>query len=206
MEYYVRIKRILKESLTELSVIFSTSFIAKVERKKFDLLDAVTRIIIGQMLSRKAADTIFKRACSIASMHNIKNISSLSYEQLVSAGVSSRKSKCIKLFHNNYNNDSEKYDSYLNLPYNKLRKEMVNEWGIGDWTVDMLSIFYIGHEDVFPESDKTIINAVNKYYKFNFESFQHDKASPYRSFLALYLWNAYDENIPISPIANRSRR
>lgn len=138
MSDFVQIKEILKQSMAELSVIFSTSFIAKVERKKFDLLDTVAKIVIGQMLSRKAADTIFKRVCEIAFIQNVKRVTLLPYDQLVAAGVSSRKAKCIKLFHENYHKDSSKYDSYVNLPYESLRSELIKEWGIGDWTVNML--------------------------------------------------------------------
>ena len=61
--------------------------------------------------------------------------------------------------------------------------------GIGNWTVDMLLIFFLNKENIFPEND-LIIKKVEKKIVFS-----HDQSlnlrkifSPYLSFLSLHLW------------------
>jgi DNA-3-methyladenine glycosylase II len=68
-------------------------------------------------------------------------------------------------------------------------------WGIGQWTADMASIFYFGDPDVWPEGDagvnRGLATIVNRRSKKTLRRIA-DAFSPYRSFLALYMWRSLD--------------
>jgi DNA-3-methyladenine glycosylase II len=69
-------------------------------------------------------------------------------------------------------------------------------WGIGQWTADMTSIFYFGDADVWPEGDtgvnRGLATIVGRRSKKTLRRIA-DAFSPYRSFLALYMWRTLDE-------------
>ena len=44
-------------------------------------------------------------------------------------------------------------------------KNITKIFGIGNWTVEMFSIFHLGLSDVMPIGDLGFINAYKKYYK-----------------------------------------
>jgi DNA-3-methyladenine glycosylase II len=70
---------------------------------------------------------------------------------------------------------------------------------MGNWTASIISLFYIGHEDVFPSADGSLRRAMaildrTKRGKRK-KPFDPDRAAPYRSYLALYLWHALDSGL-----------
>ena len=59
----------------------------------------------------------------------------------------------------------------------------------------MLAISQFHHEDVFPWTDGSIVRAAKllsaQFYGNG--TFNSEKGSPYRTYLALYFWKALDE-------------
>ncbi len=76
------------------------------------------------------------------------------------------------------------------------RSEHLQEiWGIGQWTADMTSIFYFGDLDVWPEGDISVRNTFLRLTGKRSRTTALKMASsfaPYRSFLALYMWQILD--------------
>ena len=66
-------------------------------------------------------------------------------------------------------------------------------WGVGQWTADMMNIFYFGEPDIWPDGDvaarKTLEKLTSKRRKTTCTAAQF---SPYRSYLALYMWRYVD--------------
>lgn len=69
--------------------------------------------------------------------------------------------------------------------------------GVGNWTVEMLLMFTLGREDIFPIDDLGIQNAMIKLYNIKIDSKKQlrekllkfaDKWSPYRTYACLHLW------------------
>ena len=75
--------------------------------KDISVLGAISKIVIGQMLSRKAASTIIHRAESLAAKEDKYEIALLSKEEMRFCGISSSKAKAIKLFAEQYFNDED---------------------------------------------------------------------------------------------------
>jgi DNA-3-methyladenine glycosylase II len=162
--------------------------------KDITVLDAVSRIVIGQMLSRKAASTIIRRAESLAAKENKCEIALLSGEEMRSCGISSSKAKAIKLFAAQYFDDKNLYENWRNLDVTTLFVEVNRHWGLSHWSASMLSIFYFGFEDMYPVNDGSIKRITGLLEQKDI-TIEPEKAAPYRSYLALYLWEMLDREI-----------
>jgi len=67
-------------------------------------------------------------------------------------------------------------------------------WGLSNWSASILAIFYFGFEDVYPENDGSI-RRVTRLLEQKGITFDPEQASPYRSYLALYLWEILDRKM-----------
>ncbi len=61
-------------------------------------------------------------------------------------------------------------------------------WGVGQWTCDMLSIFYFRELDTWPEGDLAVQRAFRRYIGRRKPARAAAAFAPYRSILALYMW------------------
>ncbi|TPW11131.1 MAG: 3-methyladenine DNA glycosylase, partial [Halothiobacillaceae bacterium] len=66
--------------------------------------------------------------------------------------------------------------------------------GLSRWSASMLGIFYFAMEDIYPEIDGTIMRVQRLLQGRNIE-LNPEAVSPYRSYLALYLWKLLDEGL-----------
>ncbi len=75
--------------------------------------------------------------------------------------------------------------------------------GVGRWTVEMLLMFTLGREDVFPADDLGIQQAMARLYPLDASSKKALRAdmeriaaawSPYRTYAAMHLWRWKDSN------------
>ena len=78
--------------------------------------------------------------------------------------------------------------------------------GVGKWTVEMLLMFSLGHEDVFAVDDLGIQQAMIKLYKIQYETKKelHTKMlkiaenwTPYKTYACLHLWKWKDTKAPV---------
>jgi DNA-3-methyladenine glycosylase II len=74
--------------------------------------------------------------------------------------------------------------------------------GVGKWTVEMLLMFTLGREDIFPLDDLGIQQAMIKIYRLKKEDKKifrekminiSTKWSPYRTYASLHLWHHKDK-------------
>lgn len=164
------------------------------ERRDVTVVDAVSSIVVGQMLSRHAANTILQRARRLASTQGKGEIALLSSDDLRTCGISNSKAKALKLFAERYYDDVDRYERWHLLTQADLFREVKAHWGLGDWTAAMLALFYFAHEDVYPTNDGSI-QRVTKMLSEQGITFEPSDAAPYRSYLALYLWDILDRNL-----------
>lgn len=164
---------------------------------KTNVADAVTQIVIGQMLSRHAAQTIYKRVEATRIEKKLEGGWKLSATELAAQGVSARKARSIIEFGKKYEKNPKHYENWRKLTYSDLQVEVSSQWGLSTWSADILAISHFGFKDVFPDNDGTLKRAVailnDSYYLKS--KFQAEKAKPYRTFLSLYLWRLIDDKI-----------
>ncbi|AQM71145.1 hypothetical protein Vca1114GL_04728 [Vibrio campbellii] len=164
------------------------------EKKPSDdkVLTILIQTVIGQMLSRKAAETIFNRVESRIQV--VGQLGFLKEEDFTSCGVSKRKAKSILLLIERETIEPDYFESWRTLSYIELQNVINEFWGIGEWTASMLAIFHFGNHDVFPYKDGTIQRALSLLEAQGIK-INPELASPYRSHLALYLWQMIDAKI-----------
>ena len=78
--------------------------------------------------------------------------------------------------------------------------------GVGRWTVEMLLMFSLGHENVFAVDDLGIQQAMIKLYNIKYESKKELQAKmikksiawePYKTYACLHLWKWKDTKAPV---------
>ena len=166
-------------------------------RDEVPVAEALTRIVIGQMLSAKAATSIYQRVEQANCLGGHDGSWRLEPETLVSCGLSQRKVRAIKEFGNSYDADPEYFEAWRHLKFNELAKLVSGHWGMSMWTADMLAIFYFGFPDVFPTGDSSINRAIENLQAIKLipKQFNPMAASPYRTYLSLYFWKLIDTKL-----------
>jgi DNA-3-methyladenine glycosylase II len=187
--------KIIQDSHPELN-----KFIARVDPVEplttlnISVLDAVSHIVIGQMLSRKAAQTIINKTVKLSIEKKLPGIGSLSDSELRLCGLSRRKAKSIYLFADFYHKNRSEIENWRNLSEADLYTQVRQHWGLSDWSAAMLGIFYFGLEDIFPFGDGSIKRAIKILESINIP-INPQLVAPYRSYLALYIWKFLDNNL-----------
>lgn len=151
--------------------------------------------IIGQQLSKNAADTIIRRFRNLfaSARPTPKQILSIPMQNVLSSGISQRKYDYIFDL-------AEKIES-KELKLSQLHKEddatirlmLKSVKGIGDWTVDMYLLFGLARLDVFPVHDLALRKTVSSIYGIEVNDLDGAKQiaerwAPYRSIASWYLY------------------
>ncbi len=155
--------------------------------------EAVTKIVVGQMLSRAAAETIYKRLTVLHDRHQLEGCWQLAETDLLSCGLSRRKARCVLEFAANYDRDPDRFEAWRELEYSALSSVVSEHWGLSQWSADMLAIFYFGKSDVFPATDGTIIRVQRILEKEHLVGpLDPELARPFRTSLARSMWALLD--------------
>ena len=157
--------------------------------------ELVVKVVIGQMLSRKAASSIYAKVKSAAEKSACREIWELNRATFRKCGLSERKYRTIKEFSALYKSDPDFFNNWYDLDSDSLFQAVNSQWGMSDWTASMLGIFHMGHEDIFPYRDGSIVRALELLRTNWGVEIDVTKAKPYSSYLALYLWRALDSGL-----------
>ena len=160
---------------------------------------SICRTIVGQQISTKAADSIwrkFEEKCNKKITPEI--VLKLSAFSLKSAGLSRQKVTYLKNIAKNFKRksfnirDLEKMDDDLAIDYiTKLK-------GLGVWSAQMFLMFNLNRPDIFPIKDIGLIRAISKNYNISYPPSQRflNKISKlhlgYRSVFTWYMWRSID--------------
>lgn len=197
----LKIKRYLQKCYPQISDHLERAVtIPRMKRKSgFALPEAVVRVVIGQMLSGKAADTIYSRVKVAANAENLPGSWLLDIETLRSCGLSKAKANAISELSARIGRDPTALDYWYDLSLDNLLEEIKALRGMGAWSAGILALFYVGHEDIFPSGDGSLDRALRLIAERAPEgrttALDPTLAAPYRSYLALYLWQCLDAGL-----------
>ncbi|EKE79075.1 DNA-3-methyladenine glycosylase family protein [Idiomarina xiamenensis] len=155
-------------------------------------LQAVPRIVIRQMLSLKASNTIIARAEAKAAEQGVSGIADLSELDLISCGCSRAKAATITRFAESYYRYPDDIDNWQQLDCETLLKTITSHKGLGLWTASIVAMFHFAHEDLFPLGDSSLRKAVSLLGEHGV-ILVPERAAPYRTYLASYLWQLLDQ-------------
>lgn len=159
--------------------------------------------IMSQQLSTKVADVIYKRFLNLfdGQEPTAGQVLSISKETYRSIGLSNAKASYI---HNValFCIENDVHDKKLKTMDNEAIITLLTQIkGVGKWTVEMLLMFSLGREDVFPVDDLGIQNAIAKLYKLDKTDRRKlkekmikiaGKWKPYCTYACLHLWKMPD--------------
>lgn len=154
---------------------------------------ALPRIIIRQMLSGKASETIIARAEQRAAEAGLQRLSQLPELSLIEAGCSRAKARTIVNFNHYIEVHGDPYPSWVQLSDDALMRQLTSFKGIGRWTAAILAMFHFARADIFPAADSSLQKAIRLLSEHQVY-INPSIAAPYRTYLAIYLWQLVDQN------------
>jgi len=161
---------------------------------------ALTRSIVFQQLSGKAAGTILSRFNDLYADRSPtpEQVLATSDDQLRSVGLSRQKIGYMRDLASKVASGELPLDRVEQMDDDDLIVHLVQVKGIGRWTAQMFLMFRLGRPNVLPELDLGIQNAIKKAYRKRKRHMPKDvkkigaKWSPYASVACWYLWRSLD--------------
>ena len=162
-----------------------------------NLFATLIKSIVGQQISVIAASAVWSRFCECVGEVNEEYILTKSHQELREVGLSHRKVEYIvgiaKAWQDGY--DDIDWDS---MSDEEVIEELTKLRGVGRWTVQMLLIFALLRQDVFPIDDIGLIRGMEKLYNSEnklekSELYEiSEKWKPYRTMGVWYIWRTID--------------
>ena len=166
------------------------------ERKMPASFETLTRIIIGQQISRKVAEAIWTRLKE-ENLTITRNIISSNPEKLMRVGLSRRKSEYITGIAKATTEGKLNFDELTKKSGEKIKEQLTSFRGIGDWTADNFRLFALQDFDAWPGGDLALQEAMKILKKLTERPSNIEMNSlseqwfPYRGAGALMLWHIY---------------
>jgi DNA-3-methyladenine glycosylase II len=159
--------------------------------------------IMSQQLSTKVAEVFYKRFLEIYEGNEPTpgQIAATPFETLRGIGLSNAKANYINNVANYFIENKITDKQLYNMSNEEVMELLLPIKGVGKWTVEMLLMFTLGHEDVFPADDLGIQQAMAQLYKLDIADKKALKEnmlqiaakwSPYRTHACIYLWRYKD--------------
>ena len=175
----------------------------KLDRQDSNVYEDLLKSIVSQQLSGKAANTIHGRFLDLFPRRKpiAKRVIETDFELLRSVGLSRQKASYIQnvaQFFIDHRLQRFKWGEHSDEEILKLLTQIK---GVGTWTTQMILMFSLYREDVFPIDDLGIRNAMIRLYDLTSEKKQLREElltvaevwRPYRTYVCRYLWNYIDE-------------
>ena len=164
-------------------------------RQHADPFKALTRAIVGQQLSAKAAATIFSRfAALFDAFPTPAQVLAVSDDRLRGVGLSGQKLGYLRDLCRRITEGELPLDVLDRMDDEAVIENLTRVKGIGRWTAEMFLIFRLQRPDVLPVGDLGIVRAVQRAYKLR-KAPTPDRLTrigeawrPYRSVACWYLW------------------
>ncbi|MBO4880381.1 MAG: DNA-3-methyladenine glycosylase 2 family protein [Firmicutes bacterium] len=166
-----------------------------------DLFSSVVNSIVGQQISTKAHQTIWRRMTETYGAVTPQAIENASEAELQSFGMTFRKAAYIKDFADKICSGEFDLDAVAHMLDKEAIEALVALKGIGIWTAEMILLFCLQRPDIFSYDDLAIQRGLRMIYHHRkvtrqlFEKYRR-RFSPYCSVASLYIWAVAGGAIP----------
>jgi len=172
-----------------------------VRRKKIYLYLCAS--IMSQQLSTKVADVIYKRFLALYGKKEptAQQILHTPFETLRGIGLSNAKTNYVQNVCRFFIEEGLDDKHLYKMSSEEVQQKLIQIKGVGKWTTEMILMFALKHEDVFPVDDLGIQQAMTRLYKLDtsnkklLQEQMHkvaEKWRPYRTYACLHLWRWKD--------------
>ena len=176
--------------------------IAHIDREvDTDLFSSVIHHIIGQQISTKAQQTIWRRMNDTFGEVTAEAIGNASIDELQSLGMTFRKAEYIKDFSLKIINGDFDLDIVAGMTDEDAIAALVSLKGIGVWTAEMILLFCLQRPNILSYGDLAILRGMRMVYHHRridrklFEKYRR-RLAPYCSVASLYFWAVAGGAIP----------
>jgi 3-methyladenine DNA glycosylase/8-oxoguanine DNA glycosylase len=158
-----------------------------------DPFTALTRSIVAQQISSKAAQTVWGRVRTLVGELTPENLGAVDQTALQQCGMSMQKAGYIKGIAHAALTGAVDFPRLDTLPDNEVINQLVALNGVGVWTAEMLLLFSLGRPDILSYNDLAIrrglmmLHGLREISRSEFEKFRI-LYSPHGSVASLYLW------------------
>ena len=158
-----------------------------------DPFKALVFNVISQLISKKAAQTVWNRLNNLMEGITPDRIAAIEAEVIQGCGMTITKAECIKGIAKAAIDGRVDFSTLHLLSDDEIIKKLTALNGIGVWTAEMLLIFTLNRPDVVSYNDLAIRKGIMKLYnldkltKRDFNEYRH-RYSPYGSIASVYLW------------------
>lgn len=161
----------------------------------------LTRAIVGQQLSVKAASTIWGRFEKLFKNNmTAKDILKLTDDDIRACGISYPKIKYIKDLAEKVHKEELILEELEEADEQTIIENLTKVKGIGVWSAEMFLMFALARPDVFSVGDQGLRNAMIRLYGLKKPTDKQllklsEKWSPYRTYACRILWESLDNQL-----------
>ena len=165
--------------------------------KTIDVFECLAQTVVEQQVSYKAAKSIWKKVKASAASKGsdlIDYFDEKNKSSLRNDGLSQNKIKSIMGAKKAINDGLISLEKLEQLSYDDYKKLIKSLWGFGDWSAEMIAIFYLGRTNVWSDGDLMLSKGINEICLDTETSPQQliDMVDPFQSYLALHIWRHKD--------------
>lgn len=172
--------------------------------RRIDHFAALVRVITGQQLSTKAAQTIYNRVAAHfpEDLPTPASFATVTDEQLRAAGLSRQKVAYLRDLCVKVGDGSLPLGTLETLSDDEVVDALTRVKGLGRWSAEMYLMFRLQRPDVLPVGDLGIVKAMQRCYGLRKPPTPERMLAigeawrPYRSIACWYLWRSL-ENEPV---------
>ncbi len=156
----------------------------------------LTRSIVGQQISVKAADSVWAKLESNLDKITPEHVLKAKDTLLRASGLSQQKMAYMRNLAEFF--QAHPRPSWQHKTDDEIIKELITIKGIGRWTIEMFLIFHLMRPDVFPIKDIGLQKGIVKHYAggkaMPLEKMEKlaQRWKPWRSVATWYLWRSLD--------------
>lgn len=168
-------------------------------RQTDNVFHTLCRAVVGQQLSTKAAGSIWDRLIDMCGGEDLcVFLIKTDPDDLRGCGLSYAKVKTLKAIANAFASENLSESILAQKSPQERRDAFTAIWGVGNWTADMVGLFYYRDPDIWPGKDLAVVKTL-KILTGHPDDIDEIATlfSPYRSYLAFYMW-AIKNNMPVS--------
>lgn len=166
-----------------------------------DLFAAVVHHIIGQQISTKAQETLWRRMQDGLGEVTAETLLAAGRDRIQSFGTTFKKADYILAFAQRVHDGTFDIAAVEQMTDEDAIAALVSLPGIGVWTAEMLLLFCLQRPDILSYGDLAILRGMRMVYhhrkidKKKFEMYRR-RLSPYGSVASLYFWAVAGGAIP----------
>ena len=167
-------------------------------RKESNTFETLMRIIIGQQISRKAAESIYQKLKE-KKITSHKNFLNTDDKYLKNLGLSFRKIIYIKDLAKNIYEKKIKLNEFKKSSSEVVYNSLIKIKGVGKWTINNYQLFVLEDCDAWPGGDLAVQEAIKSLKNLDVRPDENEsnniaeKWKPFRGSAALLLWHYYSK-------------